>query len=69
MPEDSNHKEPMDPFEIQQGPELVFGRIGPLGVDLDQITQSLRDELKRVGYESTVIRLSGLLSQVKGLKS
>ena len=69
MPESSNHKEPTDPFEIQPGPELVFGLIGPLGIDLDQITQSLRDELKRVGYESVVIRLSSLLSQVQGLKS
>lgn len=69
MPKGLENQETSDPFEIQPGPELVFGLIGPLGIDLDQITQSLQDELKRVGYKSTVIRLSSILGRIKGLKA
>lgn len=65
-----NHKiEEGDPFTAQPGPELVFGLVGPLGVDLDQLIKILREELDRVGYGSTVIRLSRMLNDVKGLKT
>ena len=49
--------------------ELVFGLVGPLGVNLDQIYDSLSQSLQRVGYESEKIVISDLFSQVSGLKN
>lgn len=48
-----------------QGPELVFGLVGPLGCDLDAIYHSLEDALASVGYESELIHLSDLLRETK----
>ncbi len=33
--------------------ELVFGVVGPTGVDLDKVCDALGSQLKSVGYEST----------------
>jgi cytidine deaminase len=54
---------------IEPGPELVFGIVAPLGIDLDQLIKILREELQRVGYRSTLIRLSSLLNEVQGLRT
>ncbi len=43
------------------GPELFFGLIGPVGTDLQVVSEILDQELKNVGYESSEIRLSALL--------
>lgn len=48
-----------------QGPELVFGLVGPLGSDLDALYSNLVDALASVGYESELIHLSGLLRETK----
>jgi len=58
-----------DPFRLQEQPELVFGVVAPIGIDLDQLIKILHEELQRVGYQSTVIRLSELLTEVSGLES
>lgn len=39
-------------------PELIFGLVAPIGVDLDLVTQTLADLLRRVGYNSYTIRLT-----------
>lgn len=49
-------------------PELVFGLVGPLGVDIDAVTNALVGELRRVGYKSKVIKLSPVLDQIVGLR-
>ena len=59
--------EQTDPFRVQPTPELVFGIIGPLGIDLDNLTNILKEELDRVNYRSRLIRLSGLLRDIEGL--
>jgi deoxycytidylate deaminase len=41
-----------------KSPELVFGIAGPIGVDIDTITQSLRHALGSVNYRSEVIKLT-----------
>ena len=61
--------EQADPFSVHLEPELVFGIIGPLGIDLDHLTKILKEELQRVGYRSRLIRLSNLLHRVKGLNT
>jgi cytidine deaminase len=69
MPEDIRNDEYPDPFVVLPSPELVIGIVGPLGIDLDQVVRILKEELRRVGYGSSLVRLSRLLSQVSGLKT
>lgn len=42
--------------------ELVFGLIGPTGVDLGKVYESLKNQLKTVNYEAEMIRLSELIT-------
>jgi len=44
------------------GIELVFGLVGPTGVDLAKVCESLKAQLKSVAYEAVVIRLSELIT-------
>jgi len=46
------------PLIGQPTPELVFGLVGPVGVDLDPIILILSRELKRFKYTSKTVRLS-----------
>ncbi|WP_418318305.1 anti-phage dCTP deaminase [Piscinibacter sakaiensis] len=41
--------------------ELVFGMVGPTGVDLTRLCNSLQAQLKSVGYECKIVRLSELI--------
>lgn len=43
------------------GIELVFGLVGPTGVDLTAVCNALRSQLTAVGYEPIIIRLSELI--------
>ncbi|MBC2858937.1 anti-phage dCTP deaminase [Stappia sp. 28M-7] len=45
-------------------PELVFGLVGPIGVDMDAVERKLHDALISVGYKTTTIRLTDLMRQV-----
>lgn len=49
-------------------PELIFGLVGPLGTDLNLVTELLKKSLEKVGYTSDKIILSDLLSEVDGLE-
>lgn len=50
-------------------PELVFGLVGPLGVDLDLVVSVLSKELLDVGYNTVVIRLSNFIKSVGNLQT
>lgn len=67
MGEKDPPNETAQPLEALKQPELVFGIISPLGIDLVQLVSILREELDRVGYGATEIRLSQLFRQVGGL--
>lgn len=45
-------------------PELVFGLVGPIGVDMDLVTAKLKEALVAVGYNPCPIRLTELMKQV-----
>ena len=45
-----------------EGIELVFGFVAPTGVDLGRVLESLKSQLKDVGYKTEVIRLSELIT-------
>lgn len=47
---------PADAEALRQ--ELVFGLVGPVGVDLDLVSCVLQDELGRVGYRVLVVNLA-----------
>lgn len=55
--------------ELSQGDgkpiELVFGLVGPTGVDLQKAIESLRAQLLAVQYETRVISLSTILLRLK----
>ena len=51
---------------LAQTPELLFGLIGPLGTDLNMVSNSLQDSLKQVRYDSEVHRLSSLMRDLSG---
>lgn len=45
-------------------PELVFGLVGPVGVDLEFVTEVLGDSLASVGYDARTIRITELMREV-----
>ncbi|MDQ0073306.1 cytidine deaminase [Variovorax boronicumulans] len=51
-------------FDIEpdgRGIELVFGLVGPTGVDLNKTFESLRAQLKTVNYQAILVKLSDLI--------
>lgn len=46
--------------------ELVFGLVGPTGVDLTRVCDALTAQLKSVGYQTKIVTLSGLILPFKG---
>ncbi len=45
-------------------PELIFGIVGPVGVDLDMIIEALTTQLKRQNYSFSVIHVTSLMKQI-----
>jgi deoxycytidylate deaminase len=60
QPEKSDIPKLLEPAD--DGIELVFGLVGPTGVDLGKVAESLRAQLKTVRYETVLIRLSKLIA-------
>ena len=52
---------------VKARPELVFGLVGALGTDLDPLETELRSALRNVGYDSSVVRISSLISELYAL--
>ena len=48
------------------GPELFIGLVGPIGTDLESLTERLCAALQEVQYRTVVIKLSQHLSELKG---
>ncbi|RVV97932.1 deoxycytidylate deaminase [Mesobaculum littorinae] len=44
-------------------PELIFGLVGPIGVNMDDVQQALSDALSQVGYRSENIHLTKALKK------
>jgi len=49
---------------IEEHPELVFALVGPIGVDLESLTECLADALADVGYDSRTVRITELMNEV-----
>jgi deoxycytidylate deaminase len=48
-------------------PELVFGLVGPIGVDLETVEATLCGHLRRIGYEYEKIRVTEIMQQYAGI--
>ena len=46
-------------------PELIFGLVAPIGVDLDLVSSVLGDALDEMKYATHVLRLTRLMKEVK----
>lgn len=53
--------------KLQQsdGPELIFGLVAPIGVDLDLVSDVLSDALSEMDYSAHVVRLTKLMREIK----
>ena len=51
--------------EFIQHPELIFGIAGPIGVDMDEITDSLENALKSVRYASKIVKITSIMRDYK----
>lgn len=56
----------IDPLTPKPHPELVFGLVGPVGVDLEPVIAVLRRELVAVKYSVNAIQLSRQIEQFFG---
>lgn len=54
----------INPLQPVEGPELIFGMIGPVGSNLKHVCQTLSKELKDAGYDPHEISVSSLIKLV-----
>ena len=56
---------PLEPTPANEAPELFFGLIAPIGVDLDMVAGVLDSMLHEMHYRSYVLRLTKLMREVE----
>src|SRR5881397_1921733 len=56
--------EPAAALSLSSAPELVFGLVAPIGVDLDVITEALEQTLHEMNYEARRLRLTQLMREI-----
>lgn len=49
---------------VEDYPELVFGLVGPIGVDLESVTDCLESALSEAGYDALTIRITDIMKEV-----
>lgn len=54
----------MKDFSLIRYPELVFGIAGPIGIEIDELCDTLKAALHRVGYSSVIIRVTDEIAAV-----
>jgi cytidine deaminase len=55
---------PLAPLPVNLAPELVFGLVAPIGVDLDMVSEVLGGTLHEMHYRAQVLRLTQLMREV-----
>jgi deoxycytidylate deaminase len=53
-----------DGLPLAPAPELIFGLVGPIGVDLDTVTTLLEEALTSVGYNVDALRVTKLMREI-----
>jgi hypothetical protein len=52
-------------LKAQEAPELVFGLVAPIGVDLDLVTSALAQSLRDVRYTTEHFKLTDLMLELE----
>ncbi len=55
--------------EQSSRPELLIGLVGPIGVDMDTVTECLKEELGKVRYKSEVIHVTTIMRAIENAES
>jgi hypothetical protein len=55
----------IDALPFDDHPELIFGLVGPIGVDLESVTEALTAALADFDYDTQVFRITDLMREVK----
>lgn len=55
---------PIAPMPFNKAPELVFGLIAPIGVDLDVVSEVLDTTLREMRYHAHVLRVTQLMREI-----
>jgi deoxycytidylate deaminase len=55
---------PLEPLPINRAPELIFGLVAPIGVDLDVVAEILNVTLHEMHYDAHVVRVTTLMHDV-----
>ena len=55
---------PLVPMPVNSAPELVFGLIAPIGVDLDVVSEVLDTTLREMRYQAHVLRVTHLMREI-----
>jgi deoxycytidylate deaminase len=55
---------PLVPMKVNRAPELVFGLIAPIGVDLDVVSEVLDTTLREMRYQAHVLRVTQLMREI-----
>jgi deoxycytidylate deaminase len=56
--------QPQTPLSLSAAPELIFGLVAPIGVDLDLITELLEQTLREMDYDAARVRLTELMREI-----
>lgn len=59
---------PLEPMPVNRAPELVFGLIAPIGVDLDVVSEVLDTTLREMRYRAHELRVTQLMREI-GIKA
>ncbi len=53
-----------EPLPVSKAPELVFGLVAPIGVDLDLVAEVLSQALKEMNYQAHQFRVTKLMREI-----
>jgi deoxycytidylate deaminase len=53
-----------EPLPVPNAPELIFGLVAPIGVDLDIVAEVLSQSLKEVNYQTDQFRVTKLMREI-----
>jgi deoxycytidylate deaminase len=56
---------PLEPLPVNRAPELVFGLVAPIGVDLEFVSEVLNVTLREMHYNAQVLRVTKIMRAVQ----
>jgi cytidine deaminase len=53
-----------EPLPVSKAPELIFGLVAPIGVDLELVAEVLSQSLKEMNYQAHQFRVTKLMREI-----